>query len=92
MDCGFVSYISIIANYLETNLRCVESQIRIMSRMRLIVNECEMFESQHTFVGIDLHFLTKVDFRFLLIVDGYCVKTGVRSSFSNSVIVLYNDL
>ena len=54
-------------------MRCVESQIRIMSiisRMRLIVNECEICESQHTFVGIDLHFLTKVDLRFLLIVDG----------------------
>ena len=41
-----------------------------ISRMRLIVNECEICESQHTFVGIDLHFLTKVDLRFLLIVDG----------------------
>ena len=51
-------------------MRCVESQIRQMRRMRLIVNECEICESQHTFVGIDLHFLTKVDLRFLLIVDG----------------------
>ena len=85
---GFVSYISIIASYLETVLRCVESQIRIISRMRLIVNECEMCESHDTFVGIDLHFLTKVDLRFLLIVDGYCVKTGLRSLSSNSVTVL----
>ena len=72
-------YILIIASYRETVLRCVESQIRQMRRMRLIVNECEMFESQHTFVGIDLHFLTKVDLRFLLIVDGYCVRTGTMS-------------
>ena len=51
-------------------------------------DDCEMCESQHTFVGTDLHFLTKVDFRFLLIVDGYCVKTGLRSLSSNSVTVL----
>jgi len=42
-------------------------------------DDCEMCESQHTFVGTDLHFLTNVDLRFLLIVDGYCVKTGLRS-------------
>ena len=65
-----MSHTFIIASYLETVLRCVESQISLMSRMRLIVNECEICESQHTFVGIDLHFLTKVDLRFLLIVDG----------------------
>ena len=65
-----LSHTSIIASYRETVLRCVESQIRIISRMRLIVNECEMCESHDTFVGIDLHFLTKVDLRFLLIVDG----------------------
>ena len=51
-------------------------------------DDCEMCESQHTFVGTDLHFLTKVDLRFLLIVDGYCVKTGLRSLSSNSVTVL----
>ena len=56
--------------------------------MRLIVNECEMCESHDTFVGIDLHFLTKVDLRFLLIVDGYCVRTGTISWSSNSVTVL----
>ena len=57
VDSNFVPYTSIIASYRETGLRCVESQIRkmsITSRMRLIVNECEMFESQHTFVGLDL--------------------------------------
>ena len=74
-----LSHTSILASYRETVLRCVESQIRQMRRMRLIVNECEICESQHTFVGIDLHFLTKVDFRFLLIVDGYCVRTGTIS-------------
>ena len=31
------SYIPIIASYRETVLRCVESQISIISRMRLIV-------------------------------------------------------
>ena len=51
-------------------------------------DDCEMCESQHTFVGTDLHFLTKVDLRFLLIVDGYCVKTGLRSLSTNSVTVL----
>ena len=51
-------------------------------------DDCEMCESQHTFVGTDLHFLTNVDLRFLLIVDGYCVKTGLRSLSSNSVTVL----
>ena len=51
-------------------------------------DDCEMCESHDTFVGIDLHFFTKVDLRFLLIVDGYCVKTGVRSLSSNSVTVL----
>ena len=55
-------------------------------------DDCEMCESQHTFVGTDLHFLTNVDLRFLLIVDGYCVKTGLRSLSSNSVTVLYRDL
>ena len=57
VDSNFVSYISIIASYRETVLICVESQIRkmsITSRMRLIVNECEMFESQHTLIGLDL--------------------------------------
>ena len=70
VDCGFVSYISIIASYRETVLRCVESQISLMSRMRLIVNECEICESHDTFTGLDLQFLTNVDLRFLLIVDG----------------------
>ena len=65
-----MSHTSIIASYRETVLRCVESQMSLLSRMRLIVNECEMCESHDTFVGIDLHFLTKVDLRFLLIVDG----------------------
>ena len=51
-------------------------------------DDCEMCESQHTFVGTALHFLTNVDLRFLLIVDGYCVKTGLRSLSSNSVTVL----
>ena len=51
-------------------------------------DDCEMCESQHTFVGTDLHFLTNVDLRFLLIVDGDCVKTGLRSLSSNSVTVL----
>ena len=83
-----LSHTSIIASYRETVLRCVESQIRQMRRMRLIVNECEMCESHDTFVGIDLHFLTKVDLRFLLIVDGYCVITGTISWSSNSVTVL----
>ena len=54
VDSNFVSYTFIIASYRETVLRCVESQIRIMCRMRLIVNECEMFESQHTLIGLDL--------------------------------------
>ena len=48
----------------------MESQISIMSRMRLIVNECEMFESQHTLIGLDFTLLTNLDVRFLLIVDG----------------------
>jgi hypothetical protein len=65
-----LSHTSIIASYLETVMRCVESQMSLLRRMRLIVNECEMCESHDTFVGIDLHFLTKVDLRFLLIVDG----------------------
>ena len=53
-----LSHTSIIASYLETVMRCVESQISLMSRMRLIVNECEMFESQHTLIGLDLTRLT----------------------------------
>ena len=65
-----LSHTSIIASYRETVLRCVESQISIMSRMRLIVNECEICESQHTFVGLDFTLLTNLDVRFLLIVDG----------------------
>ena len=65
-----LSHTSIIASYRETVLRCVESQIRQMRRMRLIVNECEMCESHDTFTGLDLQFLTNVDLRFLLIVDG----------------------
>ena len=65
-----MSHTLIIASYRETVMRCVESQMSILCRMRLIVNECEMCESHDTFVGIDLHFLTKVDLRFLLIVDG----------------------
>jgi hypothetical protein len=43
-DCDDVQiclYIPIIASHLETVMRCVESQMSIISRMRLIVNECE---------------------------------------------------
>ena len=65
-----MSHTLIIASHHETVLRCVESQISLMSRMRLIVNECEICESHDTFTGLDLQFLTKVDLRFLLIVDG----------------------
>jgi len=53
-----LSHTSIIASYRETVLRCVESQISLMSRMRLIVNECETCESQHTLIGLDLTRLT----------------------------------
>ena len=65
-----LSHTSIIASYRETVLRCVESQISLMSRMRLIVNECEICESQHTLIGLDFTLLTNLDVRFLLIVDG----------------------
>jgi len=92
VDCSFVSYISIIASHLETVMRCVESQIRIISRMRLIVNECEMCESHDTFVGIDLHFLTKVDLRFLLIVDGNTVYVTSLQFSSKCVIESCNCL
>ena len=53
-----LSHTFIIASYLETVMRCVESQMSILSRMRLIVNECEMFESQHTLIGLDFTLLT----------------------------------
>jgi len=49
MLCKNLSYTSIIASYRETVLRCVESQISIMCRMRLIVMS-ENHETHPTFL------------------------------------------
>ena len=55
-------------------------------------DDCEMCESQHTFVGTDLHFLTNVDLRFLLIVDGNTVYVTSLQFSSKCVIESCNCL
>ena len=76
-------------------MRCVESQIRQMRRMRLIVNECEICESQHTFLCnlfvLLLRFMN-LDVRFLLIVDGNTVYVTSLQFSSKCVIESCNCL
>ena len=84
MMCEIFSYIPIIAFYLETNLRCVESQIRIisiMSRMRLIVIMSVSLKMDSTWTHITflcvltvlLLLFINFDLRLQLIVDGNTV-------------------
>ena len=88
------SYIPIIASYLETVMRCVESQISIISRMRLIV----MSENHKTHptllcvLNVLLLLFMNLDVRFLLIVDGNTLYVTSLQFCSRCVIESCNCL